>query len=68
MGSTHAVVVVVLRSQQEIQSPVFSREEAEAALAAIGGAREREADISLAWISVFGGDVEAVHLQERHNQ
>lgn len=66
MASAHAVVVVTLRSKQDLQSPIVSREEAEAALAAIGGARAREEEINLSWISVFGGDVEAVHLKERH--
>lgn len=66
MASTHAVLVVTLRSKQELQSPMLFREEAEAALGAIGGAREREEEISLSWISVSGGDVEAVHLKERH--
>jgi hypothetical protein len=65
MSGTQAIVKVILRSGQTIDSPIMPRDEAEKALAEVSTARMQGGDAVLPWISVLGGDIEAVHLVER---
>lgn len=63
--SSHAIVKVILRSKATIESPILSRDEAEKALGEINGARVQGTEIVLPWLSAYGGDVEAAHLEDR---
>ena len=61
----NAVIKVILRSGATIDSPIMPRADAEKDLEQINGARVQADEISLSWLSVLGGDVEAAHLVER---
>jgi len=63
--SSHAIIRVILRSKETLDSPILEHSQAEQDLEAINGARVQGEEIKLPWISVFGGDVEASHLVER---
>jgi hypothetical protein len=63
--SSNATVKVILRSGANINSPILPHADADKDLAQINGAREQGEEISLSWLSVLGGDVEAAHLEER---
>lgn len=62
---SHAVVKVILKSKEAIESPILPQEEAEEAIGEISAARIESREIVLSWLSLNGNDVEAAHLEDR---